>query len=102
MLFQILTIRKNGNENNVRIEISDGMNEVLIDSNIIIGSIKGRFSISRLAANKCYVSEIRRLEVLGYSKIKLSEEINILIFLQHINHIPISIEVIDQKFSLRQ
>src|SRR5690625_121262 len=102
MLFQILTIRKNGNENNVRIEISDGMNEVLIDSNIIIGSIKGRFSISRLAANKSYVSEISRLEVLGYHKIKPSEEIHILIFLQHIDHIPISKEVIDRAISIRK
>src|SRR5690625_7857892 len=89
MLFQILTIRKNGNENNVRIEISDGMNEVLIDSNIIIGSIKGRFSISRLAANKSYVSEISRLEVLGYHKINPSEEIHILIFFHYIDHITI-------------
>src|SRR5690625_7726116 len=73
------------------------MNEVLIDSNIIIGSIKGRFSISRLAANKSYVSEISRLEVLGYHKIKPSEEIHILIFLQQIDHIPISKEVIDER-----
>lgn len=78
------------------------MNEALIDSNSIIGSIKGQFSIENLASIKSYVSEISRLEILGYHKIKPVEEDRILIFLQNIDHISISKEIIDQAIPLRK
>lgn len=78
------------------------MIEVLIDSNIIIGSIKGRFSIEKLAANKSYISEISRLEILGYHRIKPEEEERLMVFLQNIPHISISKEVIDRAIPIQK
>jgi len=78
------------------------MNKVLIDSNIIIGSIKGRFSFSKLETNQSFASEITRLEVLGYHKIKSFEEEYILKFLQNIDITPISKEIIDRAIQIRK
>lgn len=78
------------------------MTEVFIDSNIIIGSIKGRFLIDKLAARKSYISDISRLEILGYHKIKPEEKNRLLIFLQNMYPISFSKELIDSAISIRK
>lgn len=56
----------------------------------------------KLAARKSYISDISRLEILGYHKIKPEEEERLLIFLQNMHHISISREVIDCAIAIRK
>src|SRR5690606_26361903 len=49
-----------------------------------------------------YISEISRLEILGYHRIKPEEEERIMVFLQNIHHISISKEVIDRAIPIRK
>ena len=78
------------------------MNKLLLDSNVIIGVIKGRFPISQLEKPALIVSEITRLEIFGYHKLPLKEERLLHQFFRNIVCLPISKNIIDQAISFRK
>ena len=78
------------------------MNNLLLDSNIIIGVIKKRFSISQLKNPSLHVSEITRLEIFGYHKLQTQEEKLLNQFFNNINCLPVSRIVINQAIKFRK
>ena len=78
------------------------MNRLLLDSNIIIGVVTGRFSISQLKEPDLAVSEITRLEVFGYHKLQSQEEELLDEFFRNINCLPISKEIVNQAIKYRK
>lgn len=78
------------------------MNNLLLDSNIIIGFGKQQFPIDIIENNLSYVSEITRLEVFGFHKIKKEEEILLSQFFANINCINISKLLIDRSIEYRK
>lgn len=78
------------------------MNKILLDSNIIIGAIKGRFPVSQLGKFLLSVSEITRLEIFGYHKLELQEEKLLNQFFRNIDCLPVSTKIINQAISIRK
>jgi predicted nucleic acid-binding protein len=78
------------------------MNKLLLDSNIIIGVIKGRFSVAQLKKPSLLVSEITRLEIYGYHKLRTEEEKFLNKFFKNIECLPITKIIINQSIKLRQ
>ncbi|MBZ9728748.1 type II toxin-antitoxin system VapC family toxin [Salegentibacter sp. JZCK2] len=78
------------------------MNKLLLDSNIIIGVVKGRFSVSQLEKPSLIVSEITRLEIFGYHKLQLQEEKLLDKFFRNIDCLPISKIIINQAIKFRK
>jgi predicted nucleic acid-binding protein len=78
------------------------MNKLLLDSNIIIGLVKGRFPISQLEKSLLIVSEITRLEIFGYHKLQLQEEKLLHQFFENIDGLPVSKKIIDQAINFRK
>ena len=78
------------------------MNKLLLDSNVIIGVVTGRFSILQLKEPTLMVSEITRLEVFGYHKLQSQEEELLDEFFGNIVCLPISKEIINQAITHRK
>ena len=78
------------------------MNKVLLDSNIIISIVKGRFPVSLLDKFLLTVSEITRLEIFGYHKLELQEEKLLTQFFRNIDCLPVSRNIINQAISFRK
>ncbi|WP_373055844.1 type II toxin-antitoxin system VapC family toxin [Zunongwangia sp. H14] len=78
------------------------MNKLLLDSNTIIGVIKGRFPVSQLEKFFFTVSEITRLEIFGYHKLELQEEKLLTQFFRNIECLPVSTKIINQAISFRK
>ncbi len=78
------------------------MTKILMDSNIIIGIIKNRFLLAKVTSYEAIISEVTRLEILGYHKIKQQEEFLILKFIKNIDSILISKTIIDVAIELRK
>lgn len=78
------------------------MNSWILDSNIIIGITKGIIRSSILLENDIFISDISKLEILGYYKIGRNEKDKLRNFIQHIAHLSISTEIIDHAIVLRQ
>ncbi len=78
------------------------MERVLLDSNIIIALSQGKINHEILKNYMIAVSDISRLEVLGYHKIS-AQELNLLEkFFQNINVIPITSEIMNKAIEERR
>lgn len=91
-----------GKKRSVRTETLEGMTNLLLDSNIIIGLAKGRLPLSIVEGKGLFISDITRLEVLGYHKIKTNEEAVLQLFFKNITIFDISNEVITRAIHLRK
>lgn len=78
------------------------MNKLLLDSNIIIGLVKGRLPFSKLEEPELIVSEITRLEIFGYHKLQHLEEELLHQFFGNIVCLPISEIIINQAIYYRK
>ena len=78
------------------------MNKVLLDSNIIISIIKGRFPVSQLENFFLSASEITRLEIFGYHKLELQEEKLLTQFFRNIDYLPVFRNIINLAISFRK
>ena len=78
------------------------MNKLLLDSNIIIGVVKGRFSVAPLKTSSLIVSEITRLEIFGYHNLQLQEEKLLDQFFRNIDCLPVSKSIINQAIKFRK
>ena len=78
------------------------MNKLLLDSNIIIGVVKGRFLVSQLEKPSLIVSEITRLEIFGYHKLQVQEEKHLQQFFRNIDCLSVSKIIINQAIKFRR
>ena len=78
------------------------MNKLLLDSNIIIGVVNERFDISQLENATLLVSEITRLEIFGYHKLKSQEEKLLAQFFNNVECLHISKKIINQAITFRK
>lgn len=78
------------------------MNKLLLDSNIIIGAIKGRVPILFFSDYELYVSQITRLEVLGYHKMTDPENVKINRFFSNTITLEIDNHIINLAIKFRQ
>ncbi len=78
------------------------MNNLLLDTNIIIGVVNERFDISQLENVSLLVSEITRLEIFGYHKLRFQEEKLLEQFFSNIECIDISKKIINQAITFRK
>lgn len=76
--------------------------KVLIDSNIVILLAKGALSIKSVDLFDISVSEITRLEVMGYHLISIEEETLLNAFFNNIVVYPLSSEIIELAIKLRK
>jgi len=76
----------------------------LLDSNIIIYSAKKEYSYLRdiYKENKIFISEITRLEVLGFHRITTEQENYFKSVFSVVTLIPISTNIIDNAIKLRK
>jgi len=78
------------------------MKQVLLDSNIIIALAQGSLDQAALDGYNFFVSDVSRLEVLGYHKIS-PEELSLLeAFFRHVKSFPIDEEVLNDSIALRR
>lgn len=78
------------------------MKQVLLDSNIIIALAQGRLDHDALNGYELSVSDVSRLEVLGYHKITPGELSLLEAFFRHVKSFPIDEEVMNVSISLRR
>ncbi|MGX1023103.1 type II toxin-antitoxin system VapC family toxin [Flavobacterium sp. CS20] len=78
------------------------MNKLLLDSNIIIGVANGKFDISQIENTTLLVSEITRLEVFGYHKLRSQEEKLLEQFFKNIQCLPVSKTIINLAIEFRK
>jgi predicted nucleic acid-binding protein len=78
------------------------MEQVLLDSNIIIALAQGKLDHAALDGYELFVSDISRLEVLGYHKISPGELSVLEAFFRHVKSFPIDEEVMNVSISLRR
>ena len=91
-----------GKESNVKIATLVEMNKLLLDSNIIIGVVNNRFNISQFENTTLLVSEITRLEIFGYHKLKSNEEKLLEKFFNNIECLHISKSIINHAITFRK
>jgi len=85
----------------------NGKNRFLLDTNIILGFLNGHKMISDffqkfLTEKELYVSQISRMELLGYPTITAEEEGCIHHFLSLVKILPISDSICNQAIVLRR
>jgi len=85
----------------------NGKINFLLDTNIVLGFLNGHEAISRLFQNhltgkKLAVSQITRLELLGYPGINSNEEKILNQFLDLVDVLPLNDLVADKTISLRR
>jgi len=85
----------------------NGKDNFLLDTNIVLGFLNGHVKINdffqqHLAKQTLYVSQITRMELLGYANITSNEETCLNRFLSFVKILPISDAVCDQAISLRR
>lgn len=78
------------------------MNKLLLDSNIIIGVVNGKLDISQIENFALLVSEITRLEVIGYHQLQSNEEKLLEQFFSNIECLPISKTIINWAIQFRK
>lgn len=78
------------------------MNKLLLDSNIIIGVVNGKLDISQIENFALLVSEITRLEVIGYHQLQSNEEKLLEQFFSNIECLPISKTIINWAIEFRK
>jgi hypothetical protein len=76
----------------------------LLDSNILIYAPRPAYAhlLPLLLDQHCFVSDVSRLEVLGFHKLSLAEKTYYEEVFQHKNILPITRDVIDVAIQLRQ
>lgn len=84
-----------------------GKNNFLLDTNIILGFLNGNAKIKdffekKLTHANLHVSQITRMELLGYPGITTQEEKSLKTFLSYTKILPISDSVCDQAIHLRK
>lgn len=85
----------------------NGKDNFLLDTNIVLGFLSGNTKISdffkkKLMQSNLHVSQITRMELLGYLGITPQEEENLKKFLSYLKVLPINEAVCDQAIILRQ
>jgi predicted nucleic acid-binding protein len=77
---------------------------ILIDSNIIIYAVNPKYKkiLDFLNSNELAVSDISRLEVLGYHKLLPENKIDLEFFFEYCSIKSISKEIIDKAIDLRK
>lgn len=80
------------------------MSAIILDSNIVIYSIEPEYQHLRdvLREYDMHVSEISKLEVLGYSGLTDEEELNFHFFTHFTTVLPIETSIIQQAIKLRK
>lgn len=95
-------IRLLGKRKSEKNEILVEMDEILLDSNIIIALANGKLDIAFLTKNRIRVSEMTRLEVFGYHLLTKEEKNLLITFFENIICLEISGKIIDEAINLRQ
>lgn len=85
----------------------NGKDNFLLDTNAVLGFLNGNEKISaffekKLMQSNLHVSQITRMELLGYTNITSQEEMNLKKFLSYVQILPINDAVCNQAICLRQ
>lgn len=85
----------------------NGKDNFLLDTNIVLGFLGGNAKISdffekKLMRSNLHVSQITRMELLGYHSITSQEEKHLKNFLSYVKILPINEAVCDQAISLQR
>lgn len=83
------------------------MNKFLLDTNIVVGALKGHstirdFFLAELLDKPRFLSEINRMELLGYHNITVEEETAIYTFLVFVDILPIDRRIANRVIQLRR
>ncbi|MCX7120292.1 MAG: PIN domain-containing protein [Gammaproteobacteria bacterium] len=85
----------------------NGTDSFLLDTNVVIGFLNGDANIrdffeKKLMRSLLHVSQITRMELLGFPGISSEEETELKKFLSRIQVLPINDAVCDQAINLRK
>ncbi len=84
-----------------------GKDNFLLDTNIVLGFLNGNVKITdffekNLMQSNLHVSQITRMELLGYPGITVQEEKQLKKFLSYVKILPINEAICDQVIHLRR
>lgn len=85
----------------------NGKDNFLLDTNVVLGFLNGNANIrdffqKKLMGSLLYVSQITRMELLGFPNISSEEETHLKNFLSHVRILPINDTVCDHAIKLRK
>lgn len=85
----------------------NGKDNFLLDTNIVLGFLSGNTKITdffekKLMQSNLHVSQVTRMELLGYPGITSQEKKNLKKFLSYVKILPINEAICDQAISLRR
>src|SRR3990167_9959081 len=85
----------------------NGKDSFLLDTNIVLGFLNGNAKIGdffqkKLMRSKLHVSQITRMELLGFPNIAAQEEKHLKDFLSYVTVLPITETMCDQAIKLRR